>query len=67
VSRKALAILFVFLLGAFTGVVKLADFVVTGAPVPFEITDMRFPLFWAIIGTWAVNAAKARQRENSEN
>lgn len=66
-SRKALTILFILLLAIFTGVVKLADLVVTGAPVPFEITDMRFPVFWAAIGTWAVNAARARQRENSEN
>ncbi len=64
-SRKALAILFVVLLAVFTGIVKLVDFLANGEPIPFEITDMRFPVFWAGIGTWAVHAAKERQKENS--
>ncbi len=64
-SRKALAILFVVLLAVFTGIVKLVDLLANGEPVPFAITDMRFPVFWAGIGTWAIHAAKQRQRENS--
>ena len=64
-SKRNLVFLFLFLLAFFTGIVKLVDLLANGEAVPFEITDMRFPVFWAGIGTWAIHAAKQRQRENS--